>query len=279
MSTELSRPAQETDSQQVPLPKEIRPIETKIRRRLGKLGSQVIKTNHDIGKLLIEADEKFLPLTKYPFRNIIDWFSERLGIGRRVLYDAKRFAERIDADSLDLLLQPAINWSHVRIMLNHGLDSNLNSWVTKIIENKWTASDLEDEVRAGKPNLRLGSGRRPSPPKNASVGLRQLEQAAGKFQNKLESALFSPSFDLAEEIRNLSPNDVGEDTLLAVHNGVTVLEQLAEVATKDARSLREAMDWIDGVLKKREADEAEKRKKEHEQRRSMVKIPDFSESD
>jgi len=241
--------ADRESSNPAPLPDEIRPIYSKVQNRLHGLDSKTVKEYRLIGKLLIEAEEKFLPLSRFPYRNIITWFANLLQTSERLLYHCRNVAERISDSDFQLLLQAPINWSHVVVILNWSLDDNVQHWVSRIIAENLSATAVEDEIRSRIANARPGSGRRPAVPSNLDVGLLKLGKTLTATINKLQQAFFADEFDLPQEAEKVQVGEIQPHLIAALNARAGQLQYLSEIAHENAQRLTAASHRIENLVR------------------------------
>lgn len=233
-----------------PLPKEIEPIAKKMRRAVERLEAHVLSTQYELGKLVLEAVKRYRRSSRHRL-GLMEWLAAYLGMNERTLYHCLDLVKRIPEDQYRRLIKPPMRWSHIRVILNHQLDTNLEHWVHRIIAENLTADALEQEVRRGLPSLRPGSGRRLAVPKTFRSGLAKFATVAGEFNKKIKRVYFSDDFHLAAVVHDTPPDEMDDEMRHAYFELIATQEQIAHSLAENAGQMRESLRWIDQVLEQR----------------------------
>jgi hypothetical protein len=114
----------------------------------------------------------------------------------------------------------------------------------------WSGRDLEAELRQGCLPARQGSGRKPTPPKNALAGLTQLHRLVTTTSNRFE-VLFSESFHLAGELGYIPGDEVNEEIRDSVAQASQKLRDISAAAKEHAEDLDGVIETFDGVFTSR----------------------------
>lgn len=221
-----------------------------LQKMLQRQDANNIRFYHELG-------QKWSACHKRYERNqgLIKNMTKYLGVDRTLIYDAQRFADRIEDSELQAYVEArtasgrSLTWSHVRLIIGASHKADRLKAVEMVVDNNWSASQLNKymtEVNETKSNRKGNSGRKMRQPASVSQGVGMFREAGEAFIRRYEE-VFQPF--ISKTTDSITVDDVSEDMLnqfTAVLDQQRAIKQMAEdnigIIEKIIERVRELLD-------------------------------------
>ena len=238
------------------LPEDLRPLARKLSPQIKRVTGDVLTGHFQIGLDIKEEHDKVQALRKAEGKTMYGaGFYKHLGIALnydpRTLWDCHKAAETFTPERYQtLLVDQGLSWGHVRHLADVPTDQRRRELATKAAKGGWTAEQLAEEMDGGTSKVPAprGPGRSPAVPRSLKAAIKRFVSLSAKYTRTTGQVLFGNRFDIADEIQNLSPEEVTAETRDLV---VECADQVAELE-RTLRGVRDrlktAREWIDSAM-------------------------------
>lgn len=229
-----------------------------LQKMLQRQDANNIRFYHELG-------QKWSTCYKRYERNqgVIKQMTKYLGVDRTLIYDAQRFAERVEESELQAYIDArtvsgrSLTWSHVRLIIGASHKSDRLKAVEMVVDNNWSASQLNKfmtEVNEKKSNRKGNSGRKMRQPATVSQGVGMLKEAGEAFIRRYEE-VFHPFISKTSD--SITVEEVSEEML---NQFAAVLDQqraIKQMSEDNINIISKIIDRIEELLVDKTASEEE----------------------
>ncbi|HEX3655203.1 MAG TPA: hypothetical protein VHV55_05335 [Pirellulales bacterium] len=182
----------------------------------------------------------------------LDFLADALQVDAHFLRDTQKLVDTYsEQEYVALIQQPSITWGHLLNLLAVPVAVEREKLVARVIAEKWSSNKLAREIHKQWPRPPQSPTRRVKPPQNLKAGLERAIRMAKSLSNTFDDALFGDQFDLTTRVLETAPDDVTPAMEQQVREAIETLARLSKTADENSRRLREALVWIEMVLKVR----------------------------
>lgn len=236
------------------LPDDMRETAKELHGQLGLLKQDTLDRLYEVGQIVKRGYDTVAAARRSvgkPVRGLglVDQWAQGLGINSRSLRICLKIVNLYAPEEFRIRISRSpIGWTHLVHLVTIEDPQEREQLEDDIVVNQWSAKELASEIRGRHGNRRRGSGRQPAVPRSLEEGLDQLLAELRKLRDRCQQVWFGDRYDIVSAISDVPPEELNADLGNKIQQAVKLLEELPELASREAERLREGLEWVEEAL-------------------------------